>query len=278
MKQRNRHLYDTQCIQKRLLTILSSFDKVCREHNLKYYLWAGTQLGAVRHEGFIPWDDDADIAMPRADYQRLLKHADKWLPAPLNLANLHTTEGYPHYFARVQDVGTTMIIRKHLNYVEGLHVDIFPLDNIPNNRLSRSFHFMRLSIHHRMLYYASRSPKKDKKRYKAAFYKLLQKVIDRKKVLLSLDRLMQRYNKKETLYCADSFYGSCDYVEKATLGKQKKYLFEGVELYGVEFADKYLSDKYGNYMVVPPENARVQHSVDFMDLDLPFAQFDINSI
>lgn len=278
MKQRNKHSYDTTAIQQRLLPILSSIDKVCREHNLRYYLWAGTQLGAVRHAGFIPWDDDADIAMPRADYEVLLSHAAEWLPSPLVLANHRTTERYPHYFARVQDRGTTMIIRKHLGYAEGIHIDIFPLDNVPDGAFARKVHFSRLGALHRLLYIASRSPKKDNKRHKALYYKFMQRIIKQPNILRAIDRVIRLHNSKATLHCSDSFYGSEDFVAHKTLGEPKTYTFEGVELLGVENAERYLSDKYGDYMTLPPESARRQHSVDFIDFDLPFEQFDMKSI
>ena len=74
--------YEIRPLQLRILEILLAVDKVCREHGLRYYLWAGTLLGAVRHKGFIPWDDDVDICMPRADYDTLMAHAKEWLPAP----------------------------------------------------------------------------------------------------------------------------------------------------------------------------------------------------
>ena len=74
--------YEIRPLQLRILEILLAVDKVCREHGLRYYLWAGTLLGAIRHKGFIPWDDDVDICMPRADYDTLMAHAKEWLPAP----------------------------------------------------------------------------------------------------------------------------------------------------------------------------------------------------
>ena len=73
--------YDIKDVQHHTLRILLALDEVCRQHQLSYYLWAGTMLGAVRHKGFIPWDDDADVAMPREDYERLIAHPE-WLPAP----------------------------------------------------------------------------------------------------------------------------------------------------------------------------------------------------
>ena len=69
---------ETKEMQQYILNILLAIDKVCQEHNLRYYLLAGTMLGAVRHKGFIPWDDDADVALPREDYNILVKHANEW--------------------------------------------------------------------------------------------------------------------------------------------------------------------------------------------------------
>lgn len=74
--------YDIRPLQLRILKILLAIDKVCKEHHLRYYIMAGTMLGAVRHKGFIPWDDDLDIGMPRADYDLLMANSHKWLPEP----------------------------------------------------------------------------------------------------------------------------------------------------------------------------------------------------
>ena len=81
---------ETKELQKYILDILLAIDKVCREHNLTYYLIAGTMLGAVRHKGFVPWDDDADVALPRKDYNILVKHANEWLPKRYELVSGRT--------------------------------------------------------------------------------------------------------------------------------------------------------------------------------------------
>ena len=77
--------YDIRPLQLRILSILEAVDRTCREHKLRYYIWAGTMIGAVRHKGFIPWDDDLDIAMPRPDYDRLIAHQKEWLPEPFEM-------------------------------------------------------------------------------------------------------------------------------------------------------------------------------------------------
>ena len=71
--------YNVDEVHSHILQILLAVDKCCREHRLDYYIWAGTMIGAVRHKGFIPWDDDLDIAMPRESYDMLIAHAKEWL-------------------------------------------------------------------------------------------------------------------------------------------------------------------------------------------------------
>lgn len=83
--------YDIRPLQLRILKILLAVDKVCKEHGLRYYIMAGTMLGAVRHKGFIPWDDDLDIGMPRADYDLLMSHSKEWLPGLTRLSVPKTT-------------------------------------------------------------------------------------------------------------------------------------------------------------------------------------------
>ena len=82
-------------MHQRILNILLAVDKCCPQHQLRYYIWAGTMIGAVRHQGFIPWDDDIDIAMPRPDYELLIAHAAEWLPQPFELVCAETDEHLP---------------------------------------------------------------------------------------------------------------------------------------------------------------------------------------
>ena len=94
--------YDIRPLQLHILKILQAVDKVCQEHHLRYYLWAGTMLGAVRHKGFIPWDDDLDIAMPRPDYDLLMQHAHEWLPNQFEVISFETDKNYPLPFAKIK--------------------------------------------------------------------------------------------------------------------------------------------------------------------------------
>ena len=118
--------YDVRTVQLRILGNLKAVDGVCREKGLCYYIYDGTMLGAIRHGGFIPWDDDLDIAMPREDYERFIAHANEWLPKPYEFVCSELDPAYPLPFGKVQDGSTTLIERKHLPYLGGLYIDVFP--------------------------------------------------------------------------------------------------------------------------------------------------------
>ena len=100
MRLHNETNYDIRILQNKRIGNMEAIDRVCREHNLRYYLWAGTMLGAVRHKGFIPWDDDMDICMPRPDYEKLIAHWREWLPQPYEVISTETDATYPYPFAK----------------------------------------------------------------------------------------------------------------------------------------------------------------------------------
>lgn len=152
--------YDIRPLQLRILKILLAVDKVCKEHGLRYYIMAGTMLGAVRHKGFIPWDDDLDIGMPRADYDLLMSHSKEWLPQPYEAVCAENDPNYPLPFAKIQDADTTLIERMHLKYLGGIYLDVFPLDGVPQSNLKQRIHFARYEFYKRVLYFIYRDPYK----------------------------------------------------------------------------------------------------------------------
>ena len=109
--------YDLREFQLRSVCLLDAIDKVCKEHDITYYVIAGTLLGAVRHKGFIPWDDDLDIALMRRDYDLLIEHASEWLPEPFSIVAYNNDPDYPKYFAKLEDKSTTLVERFYLGYV-----------------------------------------------------------------------------------------------------------------------------------------------------------------
>ena len=121
------------------LEILKFFDNFCREHNLKYSLYAGSLLGAIRHHAFIPWDDDLDVCMSRFEYDRFIALWNQSPPGGYILQNKENSPGYWQSFSKIRKDHTTFLQeeREAGKYHTGIFLDIFPLDRIPNGKLKR---------------------------------------------------------------------------------------------------------------------------------------------
>ena len=127
-----------------LLELLTEFDRICRKHDLHYVLFAGSALGAVRHHGFIPWDDDLDVAMLREDYQRFLQVAPKELNTDVFYLQAEHSKGWPMFFSKLRKNGTACMERfipKDKGLHQGIYMDIFPVDNLADSKLVRKLQF-----------------------------------------------------------------------------------------------------------------------------------------
>lgn len=111
-----------------ILDILKAFIDICNKYHLRYYCCAGTAIGAARHHGMIPWDDDIDVLMPRPDYDRLLEIAKHEDFGKYEVVTPYNNESYPLYFSKLVNRETTLIEEKERPCIIGLYVDIFPLD------------------------------------------------------------------------------------------------------------------------------------------------------
>ena len=118
--------------QLRMLDILRVVDAICRKNNIPYFLESGTLLGAVRHGGFIPWDDDLDISVMRTDYPRLRKALQEQLPENIGFQDWTTDCNYPMLIGKIRDKKSYFEeeYSKHLTY-KGIYIDVFPLEKVP---------------------------------------------------------------------------------------------------------------------------------------------------
>lgn len=134
-----------------ILEALQFFDRFCATHHLTYYAVGGTAIGAVRHHGIIPWDDDIDVAMPRPDYDRLLRLAPAALPAEYRLVTHNTDPCYEHPFAKLIDTRTLLVEHSEIPCPIGLFIDIFPLDATDDDTAAAERDLMRYSrLRHRL--------------------------------------------------------------------------------------------------------------------------------
>ena len=130
--------------QEALCTILEEFDRVCKILQIPYILFAGTLLGAVRHEGFIPWDDDLDVLMHRADYERFLREGEELLNTERFFLQKEFSEHWPMFFSKLRMNGTTCLEKYHpkdAQIHQGVYIDIFPCDNCRKTKLGRKLQF-----------------------------------------------------------------------------------------------------------------------------------------
>ncbi len=266
-------LYDIRQLQLHILDILVVIDKVCREHDIKYYLVAGTMLGAVRHKGFIPWDDDIDIAMPRNDYDRFMQHCTGWLPKPYEAFCAELMPNYPSDFAKIIDSGTTLIERAHHSYIGGIYVDVFPIDGITSNKLLQRIHFIQYSFYKKLVYFLCRDPYKHGHGLSCWIPLICRKCFSMPQVIQHLLRLQKKYNNNSQSLVVDHDFGKRGIMEPSVYGKPTEILFENKKLYGIEQADHYLSSIYGDYMTIPHGSKQKRHNFYFLDYHMPYREY-----
>ena len=263
--------YDIRKMQLRLLDILKEIDIVCRTHGLRYYLAGGTLLGAVRHGGFIPWDDDADIMMPRPDYDQLVRHADEWLPAHYRVRSHASDPDYPFYYAKVEDIRTTIVEGPTRPFTGGIFVDVFPVDGIPSD-ISRCMRSVKsFKRYCKLLHFLHRDPYKHGRGPRSWWPLALRKLYTRREICERISRRMSRipYDESELVGCYSPNYNT--FVDRQNVyGRGKGIMFEGIELMGMDDNDAYLRKQYGDYMQIPPENKRYNHAFLSVDFDRPY--------
>ena len=265
--------YSVKQIQERILTVLLAVDKVCPEHNITYYLSDGTMLGAVRHGGFIPWDDDADIAMPRPDYERFIEHGAEWLPKPFELLCVEKDEKCSGTFLKVIDGSTTLIERWGLYQLGGVYVDILPLDGVAKSKWLRKLRFNRFHAVKSWIYLRNRDPYKRGRGYTSWLPRLLQATVKNITLQRMLKRIQTKYGYYEAPLIADYDSGERSVMPREVMGEPTPITFEGHELLGVEHPDTYLRCLFGDYMQLPPEGKRRIHGFDYVDFNQSYHDY-----
>ena len=249
------------------LNILIYFTEVCEENNLRYYLGGGTLLGAVRHKGFIPWDDDIDVMMPRSDFQKLLSLS-------INNENYNIikpgTAGYYYNFAKLVDT-RTILEEKGIKRIDGLgvYIDIFPLDGMPETPDARKKRFKELnSIRKRINNTCLLKPKFHRNPF--AYLNACRIYNSNKNIDLSslqkkyLDSALKNsFDDSEFVFAAGGAYGARDIFPGKWFEKEIELQFENLSVKAFNGYDFYLTQLYGDYMTLPPEDKRVtpHHSI-----------------
>lgn len=269
---------ETRDLQLALLNMMKSFHEVCQENNITYYMLGGTCLGAIRHSGFIPWDDDMDVGIPRKDYEKLCRIAKDILPSNLALRYYTNTANSPFHFVKLINTNTTLIENNYRNYVEGIYIDVFPLDGMENIGLFQKIRARAIRVLHAIImnHYYTGEPKPGLKNA----FTIFAKALSMKMIHNILEKMMVQDKRPDPRYYCN-FLGAWkdrEIIKREVFGKPTLYTFEDTEFYGPENADAYLTSLYHDYMTPPPVEKRVcRHDYYYVDLNMPFREFESRS-
>ena len=253
------------------LEIVKAVVHICDTNGLIYYMSGGTLLGAVRHKGFIPWDDDIDLAMPRDDYEKFLQIAPDLLPNNYQIVNYRTDPNYQYYITRVRDIDTKVEetrIGNDYRYTN-VSIDLFPLDGTPNLCWFRKLYFLRVMTHRALMSLCykdsidkTRTRSKKEQIFLSFMEKLpVEKIFDPYKEKCKIDKMMRKYKIEDSnnIGCLMGAYRTNQIVPKRYFGNGKMYQFETIKLRGPELYEEYLTQMYGSYMQLPPKESQKVH-------------------
>lgn len=272
--------YDLRKLQLVEADMLKDLKKACEENNIKYYLDSGTLLGAVRHKGFIPWDNDIDVVMPHEDYKRFLKIGQAALGEKYFVQSCYSDTAYYRAYTRIRLNNTTMMYpyNKTLDIHHGIWLDIFPLINTKKGLswrlkkiLVRSLNVLRMDDY---FYSNFDGFKKEKGAFVCFWLKLLYKTPFRIRKRLQEKLLGFLLKQNDGEYVSE--------ISTAIKYISRKEVFEGdaimLEFEGEEYPapvgyKEYLTDLYGDYMTLPPVEQRVSHDNLFIDFDNDYTKY-----
>ena len=251
------------------LDVYKEVAKICDRHGLRYYLTDGTALGAVRHKGFIPWDDDFDMSMPREDYQKFVEISKKELPSHLKFVNWENASEFMLLFGKVQDSRKEVLasIENACGYElsSGIYIDIIPIDGYPESAIERLFVKFAVAILSCMIRFRCMSLKDQSKNGRLVWiagclFSLLMPWMDGQSCKRRCERFLTRHP-----FDGAHFVGRASMrltmlnrkpMPSAYWGRPSRGLFNGVDVPLPSDVDSYLRFYYGDYMKLPPESQR----------------------
>lgn len=258
-----------------LMIIAKEIKRICEKHNIHYFMLAGTQLGSVRHKGFIPWDDDMDLGMLREDYDKFLEICKTELDQEhFYVQNLDSESGFGKFYTRIllKNTYLTYDYIENVTGERGFFVDIFPYDNTPKSKILQKKQCMIMSFALRLI--KEKSGYAHKCTTLGGKLQLLFTNFFSLEFLINLyTREMKRYNNKPTKLINSANSGNGYFKEilkKEWVLNTKPMEFEDITMPGIENYDEYLKYLYGDYMTIPPLEDRVTH--EFKEID--FGPYD----
>lgn len=241
-----------------LFEILCEFDRICRKHHIQYFLDSGTALGAVRHGGFIPWDDDIDVGMLRSEYEKFMSVAEKELNSNFFLLSSNSDTAYLKYHSKLVKKNTVFPEKgtEGLKY-RGIYIDIFPFDKVPDNKISRRIITRKILNLRRII----RLKQASNNSGKLLLYFL--KFIPLHLLERYQEKLWKCYNESSSQFVTCYFYkmlvGRDLYFPISIMNPSVEIKFENHSFLIMNGYDEYLKTMYNNYMQLPPKDKRTYH-------------------
>lgn len=260
------------------IDLLNELLRVCRKHNIKVFVYAGTLLGAVRHNGFIPWDDDLDVCMDRENYEKLLSIASKEFSHPYFLQNAITDNQFFIGYSRLRNSDTTGIIKwnNSKDYNNGIYIDIVPMDGyIDNQKIIKKLFKHRARIE-RLIGIVICQPKGHsvKQIIKRFLKRVLKTFVGYQRLVAKYDKVLKTYNNKtnKITILSDSPIFSKYWCYKSDLLEETTIRFENIEVPIPKNYDAILKNLYGDYWILPPKEKRGEWHKGkiFFDPDTPY--------
>ena len=273
-------MYSQELHNAKLLEILDELLRVCKEHHLTYYLAYGTCLGAVRHKGIIPWDDDIDVLMPRRDLEKLYNMRHEVFGKDFKLASYRDDANHLYCMMKLESLTSTVI--EHVNpiYVGGVYIDIFPLDNVMSEEEDAAWTQKVCTMNYKYDIYSVCPPPKT---YwiKYLRYKFRRSKWLRTNPLQQWDNLIMQHKDELTNYVKD-YHNSWPWralFKSEVFGDGVEMEFEGRICIVPADYDTYLRISYGDYMQLPPKEKRVlKHSYLFEDSTRRWNKDELKSV
>lgn len=257
-------------LKQKELELLRIFIRICKERKLRYYILGGTLLGAVRHRGFIPWDDDIDVGMPRRDYERFLRHGQQHLPKGFFLQTHLTDPDYPPNFAKLRNSSTTFVERslKGRRIHHGIYIDIFPLDFYPDHG-RHLFSLKSLLLKLRITDAFAPGDMKRRTKLVRRLSRILYPSISQ--AVIAREHLFRSVTNGKYIANHCGAWGKKEIVPAHWYGEGTTLSFEGIQVNAPSEYHSWLTQVYGDYMQLPPAEKRIPHHyVEAFDLNRPF--------
>lgn len=265
-------------LQQKEFDLLSCFIDICNELNLTYYLVCGTALGAVKYKGFIPWDDDVDVALPREDYEIFCEKAGDLLPQEYFLQTYKTDKAYPCIFAKLRNSNTAyfekIIAKLPINH--GVYIDIFPLDGYPDDIGLQKKLEAKKRFYKRMVASVYEGDYSFTKRVIRKILRVFGVHKQTAKFLSKLETLISAYPAKNSkVWCNHgNWQQKLEYSPKEHYGEGILMEFEGLTVRVPEKYDEYLTQKYGDWKAdLPEEEKKGHHYYSLMDLNKSYTYY-----